>query len=92
MSGPWSPFMADARHFAEITFRLLGDQLSYVPPHSAKYRNLAVIHKGRCGSTVLGALLSQNPCVYWDGEALEPHGNPSKWLRRLQGARGAMQS
>jgi hypothetical protein len=30
--------------------------------------NIVMYHLGRCGSTVLGSLLDQNPRIYWDGE------------------------
>lgn len=30
--------------------------------------NVLMLHQGRCGSTVLGDLLSQHPAVHWDGE------------------------
>jgi hypothetical protein len=56
--------------------------------NSSKHKNLAIIHKGRCGSTVLGELLGQNPNFDWGGEALETHGIARRWLRRLQGVKG----
>lgn len=88
MSFSPSPFVAGARRFVGIAIRLLGSHLSLVPANSAKHRNLAVIHRERCGSTVLGSLLDQNPNIFWDGEALERQVNPSRWLRRQQGAKG----
>lgn len=30
--------------------------------------NILMLHQGRCGSTVLGDLLSQHPALHWDGE------------------------
>lgn len=48
---------------------------------SARLRSLArparpdghvlMIHTGRSGSTVLGQMLDQHPCIFWDGEVLE---------------------
>jgi hypothetical protein len=36
-------------------------------------RSVACLHTGRCGSTVLGALLEQHPDVVWVGEVFEPY-------------------
>ena len=32
---------------------------------------VAMLHPGRCGSTVLGSLLNQHPSFYWSGEPFE---------------------
>ena len=31
-----------------------------------------MLHNGRCGSTVVGNLLAQNPNIYWASELYEP--------------------
>lgn len=33
-------------------------------------RSIVMIHEGRCGSTVVGTILDQQPGVYWDGEVI----------------------
>ncbi|MEN8240250.1 MAG: hypothetical protein ABFR53_13740, partial [Actinomycetota bacterium] len=35
--------------------------------------SLAMLHVGRCGSTVVGRMLSDHPDVFWDREIFEPH-------------------
>lgn len=67
---------------------LAADQLRRTHGCTGNPRGLALVHWGRCGSTVLGFLLNQHPCVYWDGEALMLERKSERWLRRLQGARG----
>ena len=34
--------------------------------------NIMMLHEGRCGSTVVGNLLSQNPNIHWASELYEP--------------------
>lgn len=34
---------------------------------------VAMLHPGRCGSTVLGTMLGDRSDVHWDGEVFEPH-------------------
>jgi len=74
--------------FSHRVLRLSADQLTPTPGLSSSAGSLVLIHRGRCGSTVLGAMLDQNEQVYWDGEALMPPSLSERWLRRLQGARG----
>jgi len=33
--------------------------------------HVVMVHNGRCGSTLLGDMLDQNPEIFWDGETLE---------------------
>lgn len=80
--------ITDVAVFTHRASRFLADRVAPVPEASGTPHALALFHEGRCGSTVLGALLSQNPHVYWDGEALLPHRPSERWFRRLQGARG----
>lgn len=74
--------------FAHRAARFLADRLAPVPDPDGAPHALALLHEGRCGSTVLGSLLGQNPRLYWDGEALLPHRPSERWFRHLQGARG----
>lgn len=78
----------DVAVFAHRTARFLADRVAPVPPPDGLPLALALVHEGRCGSTVLGSLLGQNPAFYWDGEALLPHRDSERWFRSLQGARG----
>ena len=34
--------------------------------------NIMMLHNGRCGSTVVGDLLAQNPNIHWASELYEP--------------------
>jgi LPS sulfotransferase NodH len=42
-----------------------------LPCDSLRSSNIAMLHFGRCGSTVLGNLLNQDPRIFWDGEIYE---------------------
>jgi hypothetical protein len=48
---------------SSLSHRVAGPALSHW-----RAGGVAMIHTGRCGSTVLSDLLSQHPDVYWDGE------------------------
>ena len=43
-------------------------------------QNIIMLHTGRCGSTVLGDTIHQNPKVSWEGEPFEPFMNPKNKL------------
>jgi hypothetical protein len=80
--------LRETARFSLRATRLAADQLRRTHGCTGNPRGLALFHWGRCGSTVLGFLLNQHPCVYWDGEALMFERKSERWLRRLQGARG----
>ena len=44
--------------------------------------NIMMLHNGRCGSTVVGNLLAQNPNIHWASELYEPI--ISKWKEENQ--------
>jgi hypothetical protein len=48
--------------------RRFGDRLAHAPRRVA---NVAMLHAGRCGSSVLADLLDQRPDFYWAGELFE---------------------
>lgn len=50
------------------------------PPQTQ--RKIAMLHEGRCGSTVLGDLLNQHPLIDWEGEIFQHR--RSEICRRLQ--------
>lgn len=68
--------------------RLMVDRVSPSPKNSQTPGALALVHNGRCGSTVLGSLLDQNPYLYWDGEGMVTHRKSEEWFRQLQGVHG----
>jgi len=74
--------------FGHRVLRLFADRTTPAAGLSASGSSLALIHRGRCGSTVLGTMLDQNDRVYWDGEALMPPSLSERWFHRMQGARG----
>ena len=39
--------------------------------NSIRKSKVAMLHPGRCGSTVVGSLLNQHPNFYWSGEPFE---------------------
>ena len=79
--------LGNAAEFGFLMTRLTKDQIQHrhAPAHARS--GLALVHNGRCGSTVLGTLLKQHPRMYWDGEALTPHRPAERWFRYLQGMR-----
>jgi len=85
---PLPTTLRETARFSLRATRLAADQLRRSHGCTGNPRGLALVHWGRCGSTVLGFLLNQHPCVYWDGEALMLERKSECWLRRLQGARG----
>lgn len=58
-----NPRRATARLRSILDARLLGVFLS-----RPRRGNIALFHIGRSGSTVLGDLLDQHPCIFWDQE------------------------
>jgi hypothetical protein len=53
------------RLFHRATCALTGTLLKRKPSNI-----LLLVHSGRCGSTVIGHILDQQPSIYWDGEIL----------------------
>jgi hypothetical protein len=53
--------------FIKMAHKLLHN----LPYLFSKTRKIAMFHTGRCGSTVLANLISQNPMIFWDGEVYE---------------------
>ncbi|NEQ34055.1 MAG: hypothetical protein F6K04_24205 [Leptolyngbya sp. SIO4C5] len=43
---------------------------------------IAMLHYGRCGSTVLGDLLGQHPDIFWDSEVFERLYTQQLWESR----------
>lgn len=83
--------LARIRECARLARRVGGfvaSQMGHRPQGVGKAYGVALLHRGRCGSTVLGSLLSQHPRLYSDGEALLAPSPSERWFRRLQGARG----
>lgn len=46
-------------------------------------KKVAFFHTGRCGSTVLGTLLNQNPLIHWDGEVYVVHERSNTSLKQI---------
>ena len=77
--------------FAKRQIRVL-DQLRGYPASSRRPGVVLMLHVGRCGSTVLANLRSQNPSIFWDGKlprrASELYGDEvntldtGHWIRR----------
>ena len=44
--------------------------------------NIMMLHHGRCGSTVVGNLLAQNPNIHWASELYQPMF--AKWQKENQ--------
>ncbi len=40
-----------------------------------RHANVAMLHPGRCGSTVVAEMLAEHPAIHWAGEIFEPLAN-----------------
>jgi hypothetical protein len=59
------PWAKRARKLA----RTFDQTIGWLPSHW-QLGSVAMLHVGRCGSTVVGNLLDQHPKIYWDGEVV----------------------
>jgi len=62
---------------ATRVLRIFSDPINRIPK-----RKIAMLHLGRCGSTVLGNLLSQHAALYWGEEIYSSIFMPRKWASR----------